>query len=307
MPNDLTLEALIERNTGNSDKLTRRYNDSLAIEMRIIDSTLASTEADFLGHTLKTPIMLGNFGGYNLMGENALVKEAEAARDFGTVMWVNEHTEPEEIAACNELGTQLVMVIKPYRDVDLFIKKALDAEKLGVIAIASDIDHAYNRSGEMDGRPGSEFGPRSSEDLRKIVAALHVPFIAKGVLSVHDAVACKEAGCAAILLSHHHNIMDYSVPPLKILPQVRAAVGPDYQVIVDCGIDTGADAFKAVALGASSVCTARAVMVVLKKNGRDGVFDLLKKNTGELRHFMNRTGSKDLKHIDPSVIHPMNL
>ena len=305
---DPTLEALIVRNTGNSDQFTRKYNDSLLIEMRIVDSDLSSTEADFFGTKLATPIMLGNFGGYNLMGENALLNEAAAAKELDTVIWLNEHTSDEEIETVISSGAKVGFVIKPYRDLDRFITAAKKMEAAGAIAIASDIDHAYSKqTGTFDGRPGSEFGPRSSDELRRIVSSLNVPFIAKGVLSVHDALKCKEAGVAGILLSHHHNIMDFSVPPLMILPDVRKAVGPDYPIIVDCGIDTGADAFKAIALGANLVSTARAVMVALKKGGKDGVVELISKNTAELRNFMNRTGSPDLKHVDPTVIHRLTF
>jgi len=97
--------------------------------------------------------------------------------------------------------------------------------------------------------------------------------------------------------------MDYSVPPLMILPDIRKAVSDDMKVIVDCGIDTGADAFKALALGADLVCTAREVMKALRKDGADGVIRLIRDNTAQLKNFMNRTGSADIKSIDPAVIH----
>lgn len=301
----MTFEKLMEFNTGNSDTFTRQFLDQLLIEMRIIDSDLASTKAEAFGMELDTPIMLGAIAGYEFLGENAVVRETEAAKELNTVVWLNEHLTDDEIKACVDTGAKVAMVIKPYRELDLFLEKAAKIVDMGCIAIASDIDHAYDkRNGGYDhGMDGSEFGPRSSEELRTIVAELKVPFVPKGVLSVHDAVACEKAGVKNIIVSHHHNIMDFSVPPLMILPEIRKAVSDDMKIIVDCGIDTGADAFKALALGADLVCTARAVMKTMRKDGAEGVVKLIRDNTAQLRNFMNRTGSPDIDQIDPAVIH----
>lgn len=305
----MTFEKLMELNTGNSDIITRRYLDQLLIEMRIIDSDLASTEAEAFGKKLDTPILLGAIAGYEFMGEDAVIGEAEAAKELGTVIWLNEHLTEDEIRACVDTGAMAGMVVKPYRDLNIFLDSSKKFADLGCIAIASDIDHAYSRrdGGYDHGMHGEIFGPRSSDELAKIVSALPVPFVAKGVLSVHDAVCCDKAGVKNIIVSHHHNIMDYSVPPLMILPDIIKAVSDDMTVIVDCGIDTGADAFKALALGADLVCTARAVMKALRKDGRDGVVKLIRDNTAQLRNFLNRTGSQDISHIDPSVIHHLEF
>jgi len=41
------------------------------------------------------------------------------------------------------------------------------------------------------------------------------------------------------------------------------------------------------------------------KDGPQGMADVLRQMTGELRGIMARTCSGDVKHIDPSVIHPV--
>lgn len=97
--------------------------------------------------------------------------------------------------------------------------------------------------------------------------------------------------------------MDYAVPPVMLLPEIRKAVGQDMTIIVDCGIDTGTEAFKALALGADLVCSAQAAMKALRKGGKDSVVDWLRQNTALLRTYLNRTGSPDIHHIDPTVIH----
>ena len=287
--------------TRNSDIFTRRYLDSLLIETRVVDSALASTRMTFLGEDFRTPIMFGVIDGYR-HHEGSLVAQAQAAAEGGTVLWLSSHRSSEEVAACVATGAKVILVIKPYADMDRFLAEAKKAQELGVFAVASDIDHVFGKDGELDRQRENIFAPRSVEQLKTIVDALDVPFVAKGILSVQDALKCKEAGVAAILVTHHHSIIDYAVPPLMILPEIRKAVGEDFAIIVDCGLDTGADTFKALALGADCVCTARAFMKCLA-GGKEAFLEMLQTNTGELRHYLNRTNSPDIKHIDPTVIH----
>ncbi|MCD7862038.1 MAG: alpha-hydroxy-acid oxidizing protein [Lachnospiraceae bacterium] len=282
-----------------SDDFTRKYLDSLLVEMRLIDSDLASTDMNFFGHEMKTPVMFGVIHGYDKDGVRQK-EQADAAVETGAALWIAARVPEEEknmLAAVNS-GARVVHISKPYRDNGYLIDRLQNMAAYGCVAVGSDIDHAYAKDGDYD----HGFGPKSVKELSQIVNALKVPFIAKGVLSVQDALKCQEAGVAGILLSHHHGIMDCAVPPVMLLPEIRKAVGPDYPIYVDCCIDTGADAFKAMALGASGVCTARAAMKALPK-GKEEMVRFMNGMTGELRHFMNRTSSPDIHHIDPSVIH----
>ena len=100
--------------------------------------------------------------------------------------------------------------------------------------------------------------------------------------------------------------MDYAVPPLMILPEIKKAVGNKLTIFVDCCIESGMDAFKALALGADAVCTGRAIMPPLKEKGSDGVKEKLEEINRSLRATMNRTGFKTLSQIDDSVIYHKN-
>lgn len=73
------------------------------------------------------------------------------------------------------------------------------------------------------------------------------------------------------MVSHHHGIIDYAVPPLMILPEIVRVVQKQIPVFVDCGIESGSDVFKALALGADAVCVGRALMGPLQVNGAEGV------------------------------------
>ena len=96
--------------------------------------------------------------------------------------------------------------------------------------------------------------------------------------------------------------MRWATPPAMLLPDIRKAVGPDFVLIADGGIQDGFDAFKALALGADAVTVGRPLMAPLKEKGAAGVRDVLETMTLQLQVMMYRTASKDLKHIDPSVI-----
>ena len=96
--------------------------------------------------------------------------------------------------------------------------------------------------------------------------------------------------------------MQYSVPPLMVLPDILSAVGGSVPVFVDCGIESGMDAYKCLALGATAVSVGRHLMPLLKQ-GPDAVAARIKEMTAELAGVMARTGVKSLKDIDPSVIH----
>ena len=122
-------------------------------------------------------------------------------------------------------------------------------------------------------------------------------------LHLQDAVRAKELGCAGVILSHHNGLMRWAAPPYMLLPEIRKAVGDDFLLIADGGIQDGFDAFKVLALGADLVCVGRALMPAYDENGAEGVAQVISAMTDELKAMMVRTGASDPEHIDPSVIH----
>ena len=96
--------------------------------------------------------------------------------------------------------------------------------------------------------------------------------------------------------------MRCAVPPVRLLPHIRKAVGKELILIADGGIESGYDAFKALALGADAVTVGRLLMQPLKEKGAQGVFEYLDMMTKQLQAMMYRTASKDLGSIDSGVI-----
>ncbi len=73
-------------------------------------------------------------------------------------------------------------------------------------------------------------------------------------------------------------------------------------IFVDCGIESGMDAFKALALGADAVCVGRAILEPFKQTGAQAVQEYMQVMHGQLRSTMARTGAADLATICKDVI-----
>lgn len=286
---------------GNSDQITRDYFDSLLVEMRHLDGQKPDTTLELYGEKFKTPIMMAALSHLNNVCDDGMVEMAKGAALAGAVNWAGMGDE-EELERITATGAKTIKIIKPYADNELIMKKIAHAKRCGVLAVGMDIDHAFNGKGEYDNVLGYDMMPKSHEEIRRFVEAAEIPFVVKGVLSTRDAYKCLQAGVKGIVVSHHHGIMDYAVPPLKILPDIVKVVNGQIPVFVDCGIASGMDVFKALALGASAVSAGRIIMRPLGQMGACGVKEQVEQMNEELKGVMARTGSKDLKHIDPSVI-----
>jgi len=238
----------------------------------------------------------------NNVRENGMAELAKGAFLANAVNWVGMGDEAE-LEAITATGARTIKIIKPYADNDYIFKRIEHAEKCGVLAVGMDIDHAFAGNGQYDNIFGLQMAPKSLDEIKSFVKATRLPFIIKGVLSEQDVYKCLEAGVKGIVVSHHHGIMDYAVPPLMILPRIAKIVKRQIPVFVDCGISSGMDVFKALALGADAVCAGRVLLEPLRENGAEGVKNQIIKMTDELKGVMAKTCSPDIRSIDPSVIH----
>lgn len=288
--------------SSNSDTITRDFFDSLLLEPRYIDSDLPVTKLELYGRTFDTPVMTAALSHLGNTAENGMVIYAQAAAKCNAVHWVGmgEDKELEEITAT---GAATIKIIKPHADNKEVFRKIEHAKKAGCFAVGMDIDHAFNGNGGYDNVLGLPMKPKTTEELADFVqAAGDTPFIVKGVLSTKDAEKCLKAGCKGIQLSHHHGIINYAVPPLMMLPEILQVTRGEIPVFIDCGIGSGMDVYKCLALGATAVSVGRHLMPFLKE-GANKTSDRIKEMTGELAATMARTGIRDLKSFDPTVIH----
>jgi 4-hydroxymandelate oxidase len=288
-----------------SDQITRDYFDSLLVEMRHIDSVIPSTKFELYGETFDTPIMTAALSHLGNIRENGMAEMAKGAHAANAVAWAGMGDEAE-IAKITATGARTINIIKPYADNDYIFRRIEHAEGCGVMALGMDVDHSFGGNGQYDVVMGEKMNSKSLSELKEFIKYSKVPFIIKGVLSEQDAYKALEAGAKGIVVSHHHGIMNYAVPPLCILPKIAKVINHQIPIFVDCGIVSGMDVFKALALGADAVCVGRVIMEPLKKDGAEGVKEQILKMTEELAGVMAKTCSKDLKNIDASVIWQRN-
>ena len=282
---------------GDSVQIARMYMDSLLVESRIVGAVYPDTTFRFLGETFAMPVMTAALSHLDLVSMAGGAKQAGAPVSIG--MGVNE-----EMGKVLATGAKVMKIIKPYADEKEIMSRLEFAEANGAAAVGMDVEHAVNvDDAENSIVVGRQMKQPTLAELEKYIRATRLPFFIKGALSAQDALRCRDLGAAGLVLSHHNGLMRYAVPPVMILPEIRKAVGHDLILIADGGIESGFDAFKALARGADAVTVGKALMGPLKEKGAEGVRDTLKKIAGQLQAMMIRTGTKDLKHMDPSVIH----
>ena len=280
--------------------ITAKYMDSIFIKERLIDSIVADTKTEFFGETFDMPIFtpafshLGKYNGRDLTG---LEEYSIAAKNKNILNFVGmmENDLFLKIAAT---GAKTVRIVKPYADNGKVRDQMQYAESVGAFGIGMDIDHIFGNTG-LDIVIGEQMAVQTTDMLRSYVESTKLPFVVKGVLSREDAVKCAEIGAKAIIVSHHHGRLPYAVPPMKVLPEIKEALeGKDVKIIVDCGIASGADVYKAIALGADAAAVGRSMLPSLEKDGVEGVEKFLQNTADELRFIMSCTGYAKVSEID---------
>ena len=127
--------------------------------------------------------------------------------------------------------------------------------------------------------------------------------IIKGITEPSDAVREKEAGVNAIYVSNHvSRQLDSAPATIDNLPQIRAAVGPDYPLIFDSGVRNGDDIIKALAYGADFVMLGRPFMYALGADAEKGVKSLVRILADEISVSMAQIGVNNIASLTNDVV-----
>ena len=144
---------------------------------------------------------------------------------------------------------------------------------------------------------------RSWEDLKILRKYWDGPIVLKGVLAVEDARLAVEHGMDGIIVSTHGGRqLDGTVGALEVLPEIVDAVGSQITVMMDSGIRTGTDIFKALALGAKAVFVGRPVVYGLGIAGKDGAEAVLAGLLAELDLSMGFSGVKSVADLNRTCL-----
>lgn len=144
-------------------------------------------------------------------------------------------------------------------------------------------------------------------DLAWLLGQTRLPVLIKGVLHPADATRLQAMGVAGLIVSNHGGRALDGVPAsLDVLPGIRRAVGADFPLLLDSGVRSGSDIFKALALGADAVLIGRLQVYALAVAGALGVAHLLKTLREELEVCMAQAGCATLADIGPDNIFRFN-
>lgn len=289
----------------NAMEYTRQYFDSMLLEMRLLDSAIPDMRIQLYGEEFSSPIMtaaLSHMGTFYPEVDYPMIQYAKAAKDTDSVHWLGM-CDDGEFDAVMSTGARTIRIIKPYADEEKIFRQLSHTKEAGALAVGMDIDHMFDQYGNPDIAMGERMSVKSSDMLKKYIDAVDLPFIMKGILSVRDAAKCAELGVKGIVVSHHNGRLKSSLPPLMVLPEIVKEVGNEMPIFVDCGICSGVDAYKALALGATAVSVGGHLIPVLRKQGAEGVKKRIEEMKGELKGAMAYTGVTDITGFDPSVVH----
>jgi L-lactate dehydrogenase (cytochrome) len=143
----------------------------------------------------------------------------------------------------------------------------------------------------------------SWEDIAWLRERTELPVLLKGICSADDARHAAETGVDGLIVSNHGGRqVDGAVAALDALPDVCAAVPPKLPILFDSGIRTGADALKALALGASAVLLARPAMWGLALGGEAGVRHVLRGFLAELDNALAMAGYRSPRELTPQSL-----
>lgn len=278
----------------------------------IHEGFMASCKTMVLGQELALPVMVAPVGDvsrhygekYDTVGYNACVLRATS--EAGTLAWTGDGLDAaimdEALQLIGELGGAGIPTIKPW-SMDVVLEKLEAALAVRPAAIAMDIDAAGLPFLRGQVPPA---GAKSQQELREVANRCHeagVPFVLKGVMSVRAAEKAVRAHADAIVVSNHGGrVLDGVPATAEALPDIADAVGGATTILVDGGIRSGIDIFRALALGASAVLMCRPFVVAAYGGGEQGIRDYLDQLAGELADAMEMCGAQRLSDIGRSML-----
>lgn len=276
----------------------------------ICESGPVDTACELFGRKLEIPVLAAPVGAvtqhygdkYNDLQYNDIL--IPACAEAGIAAFTGDGLNHDVVRSAAETlmknGGCGIPTIKPW-NMEL-VKEKLDMVKAAdPFAIAMDIDGAGLPFLKNMNPPA---GSKTVEELRQIVSWAEKPFILKGIMTVKGAEKALEAGAAAIVVSNHGGrVLDQCPSTAEVLPAIADAVGGKMTVLVDGGIRSGMDVFKALALGADGALIARPFVNMVYGGGAEGVKLYVEKLRTELADTMAMCGAHSLADINRSMLY----
>ena len=298
---------------GVGDTAIRNYDKWQEIRVNmdtISEGGTPDTSLDLFGKSFRFPFFAGPVGAvtmhysdkYDDMAYNNIL--VKACAENGIAAFTGDGLDAnvmkvacEAIAAENGMG---VPTVRPWNQ-ETLARKREQVKASGRLAAAREIDAAGLPFLKGMNPPA---GSKTVQQLSEIAKMAGKPFIIKGVMTVRGALKAREAGAAAIVVSNHGGrVLDQCPATAEVLPDIVGALkGSGVKVLVDGGIRSGVDVFKALALGADAVIIARPFATAVYGGAEEGVKLYIEKIGGELSDTMSMCGAKTLADITRDMI-----
>ena len=276
----------------------------------ICENKPVDTSFELFGHKVALPVFAAPVGAmqlhygdkYDDLAYNDIL--VTACAQTGIAAFTGDGTNPAVMEAAAEAlkknGGCGVPTVKPW-NMDTIRQKMELVKAADPFAIAMDIDAAGLPFLKNLTPPA---GSKTVEELKEIAAMAGKPFILKGIMTVNGALKALEAGASGIVVSNHGGrVLDQCPATAEVLPAIVDAVGGKMTVLVDGGIRTGMDVFKALALGADAVLIGRPFVNMVYGGGAEGVQVYVDKLKAELADTMAMCGAHSLSDIKRSMIY----
>jgi (S)-mandelate dehydrogenase len=140
------------------------------------------------------------------------------------------------------------------------------------------------------------------DDIKRVRDMWPGNLLVKGLQNVEDVVIAEQNGLQGAVLSNHGGrYLDNAPSPLQVLPEVRAAVGDNFKVILDSGPRRGSDIVKAIACGADMVMSGRPTLYGSAAAGEAGAYRALEIFQTEMDRVMAQLGLNTVDEIGPQI------
>lgn len=162
---------------------------------------------------------------------------------------------------------------------------------------------ACNSCHGPDGPPGTSRTERARanqawSDIKRVKDMTSMKLVIKGIVTGEDAELAVQNGADAVIVSTHAGHHDAGGRgAIDSLPEVVAGAAGKIPVLVDSGFRSGADVYKALALGAAAVGVGRPYIWGLASFGQEGVETVISLLRRELHIVMSETGATSIAEI----------
>ena len=268
------------------------------------------TTLELFGKHFRYPFFAGPVGAvtmhysdkYDDLAYNDIL--VKACAENGIAAFTGDGMDPRVMqVACQAIGAASGMgipTVKPW-NLETVQEKLGYCKDAGCFAIAMDIDAAGLPFLKNMNPPA---GSKTVEELRQIAQMAGVPFLVKGVMTVRGALKAQQAGASAIVVSNHGGrVLDQCPATAEVLGDIVDALkGSGMKVLVDGGIRSGVDVFKALAMGADAAIICRPFVPAVYGGAEEGVRIYIEKIGAELSDTMAMCGAKQLSDITQDMV-----